>query len=571
MAETKSVEVQIGWPSSGVSGGWAPSTGASGSWTEESTSESTQGNSSRYEDFTTSSGTAIRVFSTDGEPKTYEQYVNAINEYDISEKQNGVGKGTITGPFTGLTADSFKERARTGFETISEPVQSVTRSPWLTDPNGAFIASVAGKPYQPPSGIVDKAGLAVSHPGGALLSALGNQVKTPGGALATAALSALGPVKMLRQLSGQLPTVIRAGVAGLGHFAGDALTGTAETETEDRPILDRASTQQLFTIANVAAADGITGVITGVLGKSLSAKATKQVSDDILAAIKEKYPEWTYRGKDGIEAYLSTKDGLAQAVRSGVKGLKGDGDELAEEFMSDLYKVMASFSASPLMRKVGQRSVELKEFDRDIRELLKQWNTTVNTVYDDIGNAKVFADGTAKIEAIRDQIGKVIGQKFRQITRADITDVNDADKAAQFAVDAFKLMGTVSKYTEAHKKFEMGAQVLSMLKQSGQGSGTDALKLQKFIHDKMKEIPQSPLMTDVMRGAVRGGEIGSMDRSPSQMLRQIPNKFIAAFGALPSPTQYTGTVRGTTPFKTIEVMTKDMLYDFYNRKDKPRE
>lgn len=518
-----------------------------------------------FDDFTTSSSTHIRIFATDGQPKTVEQYNAAVNEYDATEKQNGVGKGTITGPFTGLVVGSIKEQARSGFEAINQPIQNVAQSPWVTDTHGMIASKLTGQPYEPATGLMGKLGR-LNSPGFGL-SLAGESVNTPGKAAATIALAA---VPGMSQLSGIIPTLARAGAGFAGHMVGDRLTGTAETEAEDRPILERASTQQLMTVAGVAVADGITGVITGVLGKSLTAKATKQVSDDITAAIKTKYPRLTYSGKAGQEAYFSTKDGLADVVRIGVKALKGDGDELAKEFVDDVLRVMPTPRGmeDPLMRKVWQKD-NLIGFKKELNGLLGRYETEANKFLDNIGDDAIKAVQTGKLEELRDEITNTIGRKFREITRKDISDITAADEKAKYAMDALKLFSTMQKYTEAHKRFTMGAEVLEVLKQSGQGSGTDPIKLQKFIHDKMMSLPNSSLMHDVASAAVRGGQIGGRDISPSQMLRDNPFRMIKAIGSmLPAPTKFTGTVRGTTPFKTIEALSKGEIQRFYEREEK---
>jgi protein-tyrosine-phosphatase len=318
--------------------------------------------------------------------------------------------------------------------------------------------------------------------------------------------------------------------------------------------MERATIQALMTVPSTLVSEGIVSVLTG----GLSAKAGKQVVDDITSAIRKDAPHLTYGGKAGIDEYVKSQGNFTNVINAGIKGMKADGDELAKSFLSDL----------------KQTGIQItKKTSTLVERMLKQYNDTVVTMLDDIGNDKLRNSSMTKINEITGEIKDLIVESLGP----------PGTVAAPYIA---KLEQTMMKYGAAQQKFKALAEVFSVLKQSNTAGGLNPQRLQEVIADRVKGSTtyQSALSKDVMSAASRGAPHGSVDYSGidvnkvADMLPGIAGAPIKAasrvtgFNKIPvGATYHVGTIKGVPNKAAFDAMTQDEIRKFLFRTSKEKE
>lgn len=366
-----------------------------------------------------------------------------------------------------------------------------------------------------------------------------NQFDTPGEVGTMAGLALTHP--MVRNLSGTIPHIARTAGAAVGNLAGNVLTDPVG-------VLDKHITEALLTLVASGASETVTGVIANRFGHSLSEKATRQVKNDIFARIRQKYPDISLEGDSGIEAYASTKGGFEDLIKAGAKGLKADGEDLAKSFVADINLAMP--------RTMSQGTT------KQLESLMNKYGKQADKYLDNLGD-EAIEEATFKLKAeISKEMTDLVAKEF---------------KSAQGQLDPAKvaiLEQTWAKYQAAQNKFESGARVLTLMRESGEGGGFDAQRLQKTIHNRLSSKDPNlndALMQSVMDAARRGAPRGSIDKSTKFHTELLPGWMSKSEEVLETPlTRFVGAIRGKVPHGVVNAITNEEIKKFALRSNEEK-
>lgn len=418
-------------------------------------------------DFIDDQGQPKVIYSTSGEPRTAAQFNQA---YELSKGKSGTApKGYVI-----LDPETFTEKNRSLFEQVSQPVQRFLKRQAVDYAN--YSAPQALPMILEKLGVV-KPGTTQSYKAQAMAegeetgNALAGMISTPGRAAATgagalASLLAPGPVTKLAQIPGRM---IAAGTA-----AGAASTGARALTGEGFPATDIAVDAGLQALGA-----GAQGVMNYFTGKFFTPDKGKQVYDEMVGALKAKYPNFA-NDPDLINmATKASPEQIRQITQIGTRALTGSTEKLADDLTLG---VKQSFNAyAPRGMSQGEQ-VSLRGKAKALvaagRDLLEN------------------IDDTAKVDAAK--------QSMTDASNAIDTFVTDLVKKTNMKGDPKLMYNEVYRAVQASidriHQAEQGAKVLSAFKEAGAERGFDPIKFNNIIVGKYMKEPGSLLerMGDIL-------------------------------------------------------------------------
>lgn len=460
--------------------------------------------------YTGADGKEIVLRSPDGTPRSGLDFARYAQEYDAR---------ISTAP--GKAYESVNQLLQAG----NRAVQSALPGPSLYDGVRTPEQIAATKPQ----GILDAIKQVAGGVGKTASQFVANQFDTPGEVGTIAGLAAVHP--MVRNVRGVLPHIARAGAAAVGNLTGNVIT-------DPKGIRPKHVDEALLTLAASAISETASSLIAKRFGGSLSEKATKQVNDDILGKIRQKYPEISLEGPQAINAYGTTKAGLEDIVKAGARGLRADGDELSKNFVRDINMALPQNMS--------------KATNKELDTLMNRYGKAVDNYLDNLGDDKIektFRDIKKEVEA---EVTSIVAKEFK-LGKLDPARVGI-------------LTNTWDKYTTAQNRLESGAKVLSLMRKSGEGAGLDPKRLQQTIHKELasgQTMYRDELMNQVMTAARRGAPPGSTDTTGKLNTGLLPNWISKSYNKVNTPlTRFTGIIRNKMPHGTIDALTNEGIKDF---------
>lgn len=235
------------------------------------------------------------IFSTDGKPKTDEQFQQAIDMYN--EKKGALPPGFVVHP------EGVTNKLRKGFEAFNSFGQGINKS-----------LSESGIPG------VTQVGQALSYL---------DKDMTPGKAGAVALTTALGgPTGAYSNI---LRQVLKGATAGAtGSAVADIATGTPRNETIENTLVSGISS---------GTAQGVLGVLGKLTRGIIGPEAEQSVLNKLSELIKSKYPALT-NDPAKFQALASTPRGLNDIINITTKGIQDTSSQLNTQFKKDLRGIL---------------------------------------------------------------------------------------------------------------------------------------------------------------------------------------------------------------------------------------
>ena len=404
---------------------------------------------------------AYVVYSTKG-PQKFESFQQAAKDF----KDKGEAKG-----FTFVTRGSGEQKARSWYnQNIAIPIREASKSVGKTAGQAAALMQMI---TTAPGSIATKSDLSkdlikkYGKAGGKAGEFLASQVETPEKGAATAALGAGGLIT--KGTSGLGPLLVRSGLVGGADYATRLMTRT------ENPFKSAQEATKVAVINGVA--QGGFAAIKGVLGLSLGKLANKQVAKDVMTLLKDKYPQLSRAGDNGLKALASTPKGIQELSQIGVKALRRGSKEIGDEFVVSINNI-----APHTLGKVPQRK---------IRQLTESYVQKVDDYMMAAGDDAAQATIGSSVASIRQALKSEVNKAFTKTSDKFKNQVDDMFSA--FEYDQMKLMN--------------GADVINALRASGAEAGFNIRRFQEYMRDHYAS--KSKLFRDVGVAAGRGkpGEV----------------------------------------------------------------
>lgn len=441
------------------------------------------------------------AYSTTGKKHPRSKYAEVIQKYRTT--------GDIEEGFTVLPMGSAKQKMRSGFETLMQPAQRAMQKVGgevATGKTPQMVVSDLLKQsvgLQTAPGLIGERGRPIGEAAGRIV---GEQVSTPERAAATGAIAAASA--LTGGMSALPAALVRMGITGGAVFGAQELTGGAQ----GRDAIERFVSKPMIAAGLVGLGEGFTGVFRMLTRSGLSRRAVNQIGEDVMELIETVYPHLRNAGASAINRIAQTPKGLKELTQIGVRALRTETNDVAFSMYNAILRALPSTPGKVVQRKLAK--------------LVGDYGDEVYRYMDNIGDEKIIEASRKSLESMRDDIGKLLSDSFKD------TDVSSS------------LARVFQNQSAKNRELIPGAELLYSLRKSGAAKGFDAVKFQNEVFDKYAT--KGPLYQYAARAAGRG-ELGGRDITkklsiPFPTLRTLLTGKVSRlpFG---SYTRYSGRVR----------------------------
>ena len=195
-----------------------------------------------------------------------------------------------------------------------------------------------------------------------------------------------GVQALTKNMSGVLPMLARSVSPAVGAFLMDEITGQGQQKQQKNRMNDFVTTTLIS-----AGGESVYTILGRVFGQYISQTAKEEVASGIMEVVKESAKKLGIPITSGaaLNAIPSTKKGLEDVTRIGIKALRGEADDVAQQLSDQIVTVL------PAALKKRPKS-EFTEFLQDFSKASEEYINAIGDKKATDVATKAMADAKSK-------------------------------------------------------------------------------------------------------------------------------------------------------------------------------